>query len=324
MAFIFIVEDYDDEPESGPAAYARRMEKRLQMRERELVTDVVAKEITMSEKPNPPSIRKLVAEMCVKHKGGWNFRLDRDKTQSGTAKKAGVQEVVKWRIKRDGDALVMIVTAGNDKSSSVVTNRVGACRICDNVATESAPPEPTTKLTFFEKKLTGSALTDNLTITSEHRTVDRLEGVFTDGDTKFDWWVVENEKGLHACDDVHDDSTLIRSIAEFDALLLDAKKRLHEQKATDDAATPGEEATYMVLVFEQNPEKLDFYKVPSHKKICAVMRGAQGQMINGDDLAEDAPVFKVSEWLQKYGKKYQVTGIVKGHITEIVHCGWIM
>lgn len=277
----------------------------------------------MSEK-KLPSIKKLVAEMCVKHKGGWNFRLGKDKTQSGTAKKAGVQEVVKWRIKRDEDALVMIATCGNDRTESVVTNRVGACNVCDKVATEMVPADPPTKLTFFEKKLTGSTLTDNLTITSEHRTVDRLEGVFTDGDTKFDWWVVENDKGLHACNDVHEDSKLIRSIAEFDELLLDAKKRLHEQKATAATANSVEEAAYMVLAWEENPERLTFYKVPAHKKICKVMRAAHGQMINGDDLPDDAPVFEVSEWLQKYGSKYAVTGIVKGHINEIVHCGFIM
>lgn len=310
--------------ETGPAAYARRLQQRLVARERELVTDVVAKEITMSEKALP-SIKKLVKEMLIRHKGGWNFQLSEGKSQSGTAKKNGNPLKVRWRIKRDEDALVMLVTCGNDRAESVVTNRVGACTICDKVASEEVvPADPPTKLTFFEKKLTGSTLIDNLTITSEHRTVDRLEGVFTDGDTKFDWWVVENDKGLHACNDVHEDSKLIRSIAEFDELLLDAKKRLHEQKAAAATANSVEETAYMVLAWEENPERLTFYKVPAHKKICKVMRAAHGQMINGDDLAEDAPVFEVNEWLQKYGSKYAVTGIVKGHINEIVHCGFIM
>lgn len=312
---------YSQHKESGPAAYARRLRQRQMAIERELVTDVVAKEITMSEKALP-SIKKLVREVCVKHKGGWNFQLAPDKSQSGRAKKMGNPLRVKWRIGRDGENLVATVTCGNDKTSGVVKERADLCRLCDRVASEEAPPTPPTKLTFFEKKLTGSTLTDHLTITSEHRTVDRLEGVFTDGDTKFDWWVVENHQGLHACNDVHEESKLIRSIVEFDELLLDAKQRLHEKKAA--SANSVDETAFMLLVWEENPERLTFYKVPAHKKICATMRAAHGQMINGDDLKDDAPVFAVSEWIGKYGTKYEAKGIVKGPINEVVHCGFIM
>lgn len=309
--------------ETGPAAYARRLQQRQQAVQRELVTDVVAKEITMSEKALP-SIKKLVREILKPTKGGWNFQLAPDKSQSGRAKKAGNPLRVKWRIIREGENLVATVTCGNDKNSGLVKERSDLCRLCDRVASESVPEAPPTKLTFFEKKLGGSSLTDHLTITSEHRTVDRLEGVFTDGDIRFDWWVVENHQGLHACNDVHEDSKLIRNIAEFDALLLEAKQRMHEHKVAAASANSVEEAAFMVLVWEENPERLSFYKVPAHKKICATMRAAHGQMINGDDLTDDAPVFAVNEWLQKYGAKYVVNGIVKGHINEIVHCGFIM
>lgn len=312
-----------DADETGPAAYARRLQQRQQAVQRELVTDVVAKEITMSEK-KPPSIKKLVAEMLVRYKGGWNFQLSTGKSQSGTAKQMGNPLKIKWRIMRVDDGLVARVTCGNDTKEQVVTNRKDVVALCNSVASEETPQTPPTKLTFFEKKLGGSSLTDHLTITSEHRTVDRLEGVFTDGDIRFDWWVVENHQGLHACNDVHEDSKLIRSIAEFDALLLEAKQRMHEHKAAAASANSVEEAAFMVLIWEENPERLSFYKVPAHKKICATMRAAHGQMINGDDLTDDAPVFAVNEWLQKYGSKYVVNGIVKGHINEIVHCGFIM
>ena len=62
----------------------------------------------------------------------------------------------------------------------------------------------------------------------------------------------------------------------------------------------------VVLVWDENPDAVKFYQVPSHKKICSKMRAAQGQMINATDLPEDAPVFAVNDWVEKHGKKYLV------------------
>ena len=54
------------------------------------------------------------------------------------------------------------------------------------------------------------------------------------------------------------------------------------------------------------------------------MRAAQGQMINGDVLADDAPVFAVNEWVEQHGKKYLVDGVATGSIVAVIHCGFFM
>ena len=80
----------------------------------------------------------------------------------------------------------------------------------------------------------------------------------------------------------------------------------------------------VVLVWDENPDAVKFYQVPSHKKICSKMRAAQGQMINGDVLADDAPVFAVNEWVKQHGKKYLVDGVATGSIVAVIHCGFFM
>lgn len=80
----------------------------------------------------------------------------------------------------------------------------------------------------------------------------------------------------------------------------------------------------LVLVWEENPDAVRLYQVPSHKKICAIMRAAHGQMINREDLPEDAPVFAVNEWVEQHGKKYLVEGVVAGNILAVTHCGFFL
>ena len=66
----------------------------------------------------------------------------------------------------------------------------------------------------------------------------------------------------------------------------------------------------VVLVWDENPDAVKFYQVPSHKKICSKMRAAQGQMIN--------------EWVEQHGKKYLVDGVATGSIVAVIHCGFFM
>lgn len=80
----------------------------------------------------------------------------------------------------------------------------------------------------------------------------------------------------------------------------------------------------MVLVWEENPEAVRFYQVPASLEICATMRAAHGQMINRDDLSDDAPVFAVNDWVGKHGKKYLVEGVVTGSIIAVTHCGFFL
>lgn len=41
----------------------------------------------------------------------------------------------------------------------------------------------------------------------------------------------------------------------------------------------------LVLVWEENPDAVRLYQVPSHKKICAIMRAAHGQIDQQGGLA---------------------------------------
>jgi hypothetical protein len=193
----------------------------------------------------------------------------------------------------------------------------------------------TKKLEAFAKKVEGLGI-PCLTLSDITRTELRVEGsatVHNTDQTHFDWWCVETDQGLMFCTE-HTLAVKVRCLEDVTAQLNTAMNTAIavEQAAMKDAeikrlsSTPNAPPVKIkvLLIWEEIPDKFKLFLVDRDNPMVALMRKSNGLYINGDDLPDNHVIFTLMEWVNQEGQEFLTTTPVKGRISEVYGCGFLL
>ena len=82
---------------------------------------------------------------------------------------------------------------------------------------------------------------------------------------------------------------------------------------------------YIVLVWVLLPETTELYLIPKKLPIAKTVLESSGQYINSVELPDDAPVYKLSDWLTENPVYKSDSSHISGHaISDVVLAGFYM
>jgi hypothetical protein len=81
----------------------------------------------------------------------------------------------------------------------------------------------------------------------------------------------------------------------------------------------------LLLVFEEHPETLTFYVLPTDHPQAENIRQSDSLLINSDDIPKAHPIWALNEWLAtEEASQFIVDTPYKGTITEVYQCGIVL
>lgn len=193
----------------------------------------------------------------------------------------------------------------------------------------------TAKLEAFAKKIAGIVV-PGITVSDINRMDIRVEGsatVHNSGRTQFDWWCVEKDQALMFCTE-HTVAVKVRSLEDVAeqlraggttavAVERAAVKDLEFKRLSNTSSVPPVKRKVM-LIWEEIPDKFKLFLVDRDHPMVALMRKSNGLYINGDELPVNHVIFTLMEWVNQEGKEFLTPTPVKGRISEVYGCGFLL
>ena len=87
------------------------------------------------------------------------------------------------------------------------------------------------------------------------------------------------------------------------------------------------ETPKVLIVYELNPEEIQWYLVDQDHKMVPQVRRLNNKLVNAAKMSkeEEEIAEKLSNWLSsKAGKAAKTTTPIRGHIVEVIHTGFVM
>lgn len=81
----------------------------------------------------------------------------------------------------------------------------------------------------------------------------------------------------------------------------------------------------LLLIFEEHPESITFYVLPTNHPQAENIRQSDSLLINSDDIPKIHPIWALHEWLAtEEAGQFVIDTPYTGTITEVYQCGFVL